>query len=70
MVRFGNNNFAVIAGYGDVVIGSTMIKKVYYVEERLNKIVSWKGGIELSAQVGDIVEFKTAIAQTFLYLRQ
>nr|GFA23210.1 hypothetical protein [Tanacetum cinerariifolium] len=31
-VRFGNNDFAVIAGYGDVIIGSMMIKKVYYVE--------------------------------------
>ncbi|GJX01746.1 retrovirus-related pol polyprotein from transposon TNT 1-94 [Tanacetum coccineum] len=31
-VSFGNNNFAVIAGYGDVVIGSMTIKKVYYVE--------------------------------------
>nr|GFB33855.1 integrase, catalytic region, zinc finger, CCHC-type, peptidase aspartic, catalytic [Tanacetum cinerariifolium] len=31
-VRFGNNDFVVIAGYGDVVIGSMMIKKVYYVE--------------------------------------
>nr|GFA31112.1 retrovirus-related Pol polyprotein from transposon TNT 1-94 [Tanacetum cinerariifolium] len=31
-VCFGNNDFAVIAGYGDVVIGSMMIKKVYYVE--------------------------------------
>nr|GFB76842.1 integrase, catalytic region, zinc finger, CCHC-type, peptidase aspartic, catalytic [Tanacetum cinerariifolium] len=31
-VGFGNNDFAVIAGYGDVVIGSMMIKKVYYVE--------------------------------------
>nr|GEZ02586.1 hypothetical protein [Tanacetum cinerariifolium] len=31
-VRFGNNDFTVIAGYGDVVIGSTTIKKVYYVE--------------------------------------
>nr|GEV95144.1 hypothetical protein [Tanacetum cinerariifolium] len=31
-VRFGNNDFAMIAGYGDVVIGSMMIKKVYYVE--------------------------------------
>nr|GEU76602.1 retrovirus-related Pol polyprotein from transposon TNT 1-94 [Tanacetum cinerariifolium] len=31
-VRFGNNDFAVIAGYGDVVIGSMMIKKDYYVE--------------------------------------
>nr|GEZ21442.1 hypothetical protein [Tanacetum cinerariifolium] len=31
-VRFGNNDFAVIAGYGDVVIGSMTIKKVFYVE--------------------------------------
>nr|GEZ48497.1 integrase, catalytic region, zinc finger, CCHC-type, peptidase aspartic, catalytic [Tanacetum cinerariifolium] len=31
-VHFGNNDFAVIAGYGDVVIGSKTIKKVYYVE--------------------------------------
>nr|GEZ84072.1 copia protein [Tanacetum cinerariifolium] len=31
-VRFGNKYFAVIAGYGDVVIGSMTIKKVYYVE--------------------------------------
>nr|GFC37679.1 integrase, catalytic region, zinc finger, CCHC-type, peptidase aspartic, catalytic [Tanacetum cinerariifolium] len=29
-VRFGNNDFAVIAGYVDVVIGSMTIKKVYY----------------------------------------
>ncbi|GJU46905.1 retrovirus-related pol polyprotein from transposon TNT 1-94 [Tanacetum coccineum] len=32
MVCFGNNDFAVIAGYGDVIIGSITIKKVYYVE--------------------------------------
>nr|GEW79915.1 integrase, catalytic region, zinc finger, CCHC-type, peptidase aspartic, catalytic [Tanacetum cinerariifolium] len=32
MVRFGNNDFAVIASYGDVVIGSMTINKVYYVE--------------------------------------
>nr|GFB86954.1 putative ribonuclease H-like domain-containing protein [Tanacetum cinerariifolium] len=31
-VRFGNNDFAMIAGYGDVVIGSMIIKKVYYVK--------------------------------------
>nr|GFB76195.1 hypothetical protein [Tanacetum cinerariifolium] len=31
-VRFGNNDFAMISGYGDVVIGSMTIKKVYYVE--------------------------------------
>nr|GEW29015.1 retrovirus-related Pol polyprotein from transposon TNT 1-94 [Tanacetum cinerariifolium] len=29
-VRFANNDFAVIAGYGDVVINSMTIKKVYY----------------------------------------
>nr|GEU94132.1 Gag-Pol polyprotein [Tanacetum cinerariifolium] len=34
-VRFGNNDFAVIAGYGDVVIGSMTIKKVYYVKDLL-----------------------------------
>nr|GEW77138.1 opie2 pol protein [Tanacetum cinerariifolium] len=34
-VHFGNNDFAVIAGYGDVVIGSMTIKKVYYVEDHL-----------------------------------
>nr|GEZ43534.1 integrase, catalytic region, zinc finger, CCHC-type, peptidase aspartic, catalytic [Tanacetum cinerariifolium] len=31
-VRFGNNDFTVITGNGDVVIGSMTIKKVYYVE--------------------------------------
>nr|GFA32753.1 retrovirus-related Pol polyprotein from transposon TNT 1-94 [Tanacetum cinerariifolium] len=31
-VHFGNNDFAVIVGYGDVVIGSMTIKRVYYVE--------------------------------------
>nr|GEV77791.1 copia protein [Tanacetum cinerariifolium] len=31
-IRFGNNDFAMIAGYRDVVIGSMIIKKVYYVE--------------------------------------
>nr|GFB31819.1 integrase, catalytic region, zinc finger, CCHC-type, peptidase aspartic, catalytic [Tanacetum cinerariifolium] len=31
-VRVGNNDFAVIAGYEDVVIGSMTIKKVYHVE--------------------------------------
>nr|GFC00539.1 integrase, catalytic region, zinc finger, CCHC-type, peptidase aspartic, catalytic [Tanacetum cinerariifolium] len=31
-VRFGNNDFAVIPGYGDVVIGSMTIRKVYNVK--------------------------------------
>nr|GEV95416.1 integrase, catalytic region, zinc finger, CCHC-type, peptidase aspartic, catalytic [Tanacetum cinerariifolium] len=37
-VRFGNNDFAMIAGYGDVVIGSMTIKKVYYVEDIIDMI--------------------------------
>ncbi|GJW14640.1 retrovirus-related pol polyprotein from transposon TNT 1-94 [Tanacetum coccineum] len=32
-VRFGNNDSAVIAGYGDVVIRLMTIKKVYYVKD-------------------------------------
>nr|GEV25326.1 hypothetical protein [Tanacetum cinerariifolium] len=40
MVRFGNNDFAVIPGYGDVVIGSMTINKVYYVEGLGHKIFS------------------------------
>nr|GEU56364.1 hypothetical protein [Tanacetum cinerariifolium] len=37
-IRFGNNDFAVIAGYGDVVIGSMLIKKVYYVEDGIDML--------------------------------
>nr|GFC07907.1 copia protein [Tanacetum cinerariifolium] len=39
-VRFGKNDFAVIASYGDVVIGSMTIKKVYYVEGLGHKLFS------------------------------
>nr|GEV77010.1 retrovirus-related Pol polyprotein from transposon TNT 1-94 [Tanacetum cinerariifolium] len=39
-VRFGNNDFPVISSYGDMVIGSMTIKKVYYVEGLGNNIFS------------------------------
>nr|GEV43932.1 hypothetical protein [Tanacetum cinerariifolium] len=39
-VRFGNNDFAVIAGYGDVVIRSMTIKKVYYVKDGVDLLTS------------------------------
>nr|GFA97789.1 integrase, catalytic region, zinc finger, CCHC-type, peptidase aspartic, catalytic [Tanacetum cinerariifolium] len=39
-VRFGNNDFAMIAGYGDVLIRSMEIKKVYYVEGLAHNIFS------------------------------
>nr|GFD18292.1 integrase, catalytic region, zinc finger, CCHC-type, peptidase aspartic, catalytic [Tanacetum cinerariifolium] len=32
MVKFGNDQIAHILGYGDLVQGAVMIKKVYYVE--------------------------------------
>ncbi|GJV57153.1 hypothetical protein Tco_1458158 [Tanacetum coccineum] len=32
IVRFGNDHFGAIMGYGDYVIGDSMISKVYYVE--------------------------------------
>ncbi|GKD21216.1 retrovirus-related pol polyprotein from transposon TNT 1-94 [Tanacetum coccineum] len=31
-VRFGNNHFGAIMGYGDYVIGDSVISRVYYVE--------------------------------------
>nr|GEY23396.1 copia protein [Tanacetum cinerariifolium] len=39
-VRFGENDFAVIAGYGDVVIGSMTINKVYYVKDGVDLLTS------------------------------
>nr|GEW59876.1 hypothetical protein [Tanacetum cinerariifolium] len=39
-VRFGDNDFAVIVGYGDVVIGSMTITKVYYVERLRHNLFS------------------------------
>nr|GEV96662.1 retrovirus-related Pol polyprotein from transposon TNT 1-94 [Tanacetum cinerariifolium] len=55
-VRFRNNDFAVIAGYGDVVIGSMMIKRVYYVEgldKAFEVIISFikKSEVNLQLQV-------------------
>ncbi|GJZ95622.1 retrovirus-related pol polyprotein from transposon TNT 1-94 [Tanacetum coccineum] len=32
MVRFGNNHFAAIMGYGDLQMGNILISRVYYVE--------------------------------------
>nr|GFD27055.1 retrovirus-related Pol polyprotein from transposon TNT 1-94 [Tanacetum cinerariifolium] len=31
-VRFGNDHFGAIMGYGDCVVGESVISKVYYVE--------------------------------------
>nr|GEX78682.1 hypothetical protein [Tanacetum cinerariifolium] len=46
-VCFGNNDFTVIASYGDVVIGSMTIKKVYYVEVSQVKETSKKDSEDL-----------------------
>nr|GEY17436.1 retrovirus-related Pol polyprotein from transposon TNT 1-94 [Tanacetum cinerariifolium] len=51
-VRFGNNDFAVIAGYGDVVIGSMTINKVFYVDGLGHNLFSvrhfWDKGLEVA----------------------
>ncbi|GJT66311.1 hypothetical protein Tco_1017791 [Tanacetum coccineum] len=39
-VRFGNDNFGAIMGYGDYVIGDSVIPKVYYVEGLGNNLFS------------------------------
>nr|GFA78838.1 integrase, catalytic region, zinc finger, CCHC-type, peptidase aspartic, catalytic [Tanacetum cinerariifolium] len=53
-IRFGNNDFAVIAGYRDVVIGSMTIKKVYYVEGLAHNLFSvgkfYDKGLEVAFQ--------------------
>nr|GEW14843.1 copia protein [Tanacetum cinerariifolium] len=77
-VRFGNNYFAVIAGYGDVVIGSMTIKKVYYVEGLGHNLFSvgqfCDKGLEVAfrkstcfVQTGDGVDLLTGDRSSNLY---
>ncbi|GKE39079.1 retrovirus-related pol polyprotein from transposon TNT 1-94 [Tanacetum coccineum] len=51
-VRFGNNQFAAIVGYGDYKLGNTIISKVYYVEglsHNLFSVVQFcDGGLEVA----------------------
>nr|GEX27626.1 uncharacterized mitochondrial protein AtMg00810-like [Tanacetum cinerariifolium] len=39
-VRFGNDHFGAIMGYGDYVIGDSVISRVYYVEELRHNLFS------------------------------
>nr|GEU97383.1 retrovirus-related Pol polyprotein from transposon TNT 1-94 [Tanacetum cinerariifolium] len=77
-VRFGNNDFAVIAGYGDVVIGSMTIKKVYYFEGLVHNLFSvgqfCDKGLEVAfrkstcfVQTEDGVDFLTRDRSSNLY---
>nr|GFB93707.1 integrase, catalytic region, zinc finger, CCHC-type, peptidase aspartic, catalytic [Tanacetum cinerariifolium] len=52
-VRFGNNHFAVISGYVDVVIGSMTIKKVYYIEGLGHNLFSVGQFVTRAKQVND-----------------
>nr|GEU86198.1 hypothetical protein [Tanacetum cinerariifolium] len=55
-VRFENNDFAIIAGYGDEIIGSMMIKKVYYVEEKFLGTVRFENNdFAVIAGYGDVI---------------
>nr|GEY05514.1 retrovirus-related Pol polyprotein from transposon TNT 1-94 [Tanacetum cinerariifolium] len=74
-IRFGNNDFVVIVGYGDVVIGSMTINRVYYVEgldEASEVIISFimKTQVNLQLQVQSVrtdngTEFKNKTLSTF-----
>nr|GEU99420.1 retrovirus-related Pol polyprotein from transposon TNT 1-94 [Tanacetum cinerariifolium] len=78
MLRFGNNDFAVIAGYKDVVIGSMTIKKVYYVKGLRYNLFSagqfCDKGLEVAFQLStcfvrnkDGVDFLTGYRSSNLY---
>nr|GFC37908.1 integrase, catalytic region, zinc finger, CCHC-type, peptidase aspartic, catalytic [Tanacetum cinerariifolium] len=77
-VRFSNNDFAVIAGYGDVVIRSMTIKKVYYVEGLGHNLFSvgqfYNKGLEVAfkkstcfVRTEDGVDFLTSDRSSNLY---
>nr|GFA89322.1 hypothetical protein [Tanacetum cinerariifolium] len=66
-VRFGNNDFAVIAGYGDVVIGSMTIKKVYYVEGLGHNLFSVGQFCDKGLEVDDGVDLLTGDHSSNLY---
>nr|GEY02880.1 integrase, catalytic region, zinc finger, CCHC-type, peptidase aspartic, catalytic [Tanacetum cinerariifolium] len=79
MVRFSNNDFAAIAGYGDVVIGSMMIKKVYYVEGLGHNLFSVRqvcdNGLEVTfrkstcfVRIEDGVDLLTGVPSSNLYV--
>nr|GFA83149.1 retrovirus-related Pol polyprotein from transposon TNT 1-94 [Tanacetum cinerariifolium] len=55
-VRFGNNDFAVIAGYRDVVIGSMMIKKGQLINSVVGTFLHWQW--QNSSAVGTILHYQ------------
>nr|GEY38473.1 integrase, catalytic region, zinc finger, CCHC-type, peptidase aspartic, catalytic [Tanacetum cinerariifolium] len=78
-VRFGNNDFAVIAGYGDMVIGSMTIKNVYYVEGLGHNLFTVRQFCDKSLEVAfrkstcfvrneDGVDFLTSDCSSNLYI--
>nr|GEW99559.1 ribonuclease H-like domain-containing protein [Tanacetum cinerariifolium] len=74
-VRFGNDDFEVIASYGDVVIGSVTINKVYYVKDEASDVlISFikKTQVNLQLQVQRVrtdngTEFKNKTLAKFFY---
>ncbi|GJT02867.1 hypothetical protein Tco_0824036 [Tanacetum coccineum] len=77
-VRFGNDDFAVITGYRDMVIGLMTIKKVYYVEGLGHSLFSvrqfYDKGLEVAfrkstcfIRTEDGVDFLTGYRSSNLY---
>nr|GFA02663.1 integrase, catalytic region, zinc finger, CCHC-type, peptidase aspartic, catalytic [Tanacetum cinerariifolium] len=69
-VRFGNNDFAIIAGYRDVVIGSMTIKKVYYVEGLGHNLFSDVGKLKVKGDIRVFVGYSKESAAFRIYNKQ
>ncbi|GJZ23879.1 hypothetical protein Tco_0561338 [Tanacetum coccineum] len=63
IVRFRNDHFGAIMGYGDYVIGDSVISRVYYVEGLGHNLFSWKFVMLTRVDSGNIlVMFETRMA--------
>ncbi|GJX30365.1 integrase, catalytic region, zinc finger, CCHC-type containing protein [Tanacetum coccineum] len=64
-VRFGNDEYAAIVGYGDYKLGDTIISRVYYVEGLKHNLFSvgqfCDGGLEVCHSDNTLVTFATQI---------
>ncbi|GJV24161.1 hypothetical protein Tco_1376856 [Tanacetum coccineum] len=77
-VRFGNDEYAAIVGYGDYKLGDTIISRVYYVEGLKHNLFSvgqfCDGGLEVafrqhSCHIRTTEMHLTAIKRIFRYLK-
>ncbi|GJZ95433.1 hypothetical protein Tco_0667767 [Tanacetum coccineum] len=58
-VRFGNDHFGAIMGYGDYVIGDSVISRVYYVEGLRHNLFSVEQSLVVTSSVESLKNFGT-----------